>query len=91
MKDFNVNVIDTNQIIISYLPLSHMFEQICHWCVIGFGSAVGYYSGDIATLTDDLKDLQPTIFPVVPRLLNRFYDAILVSIFSLKINSCSSL
>ncbi|KAE9550027.1 hypothetical protein FO519_006755 [Halicephalobus sp. NKZ332] len=76
MRDFNVDVINTNQIIVSYLPLSHMFEQICHWCVLGFGSAVGYYSGDIATLMDDLKDLQPTIFPVVPRLLNRLYDSI---------------
>lgn len=25
---------------------------------------------------DDLKTLQPTVFPVVPRLLNRMYDKV---------------
>uniref|UniRef100_A0A8C3LA44 Long-chain-fatty-acid--CoA ligase n=1 Tax=Chrysolophus pictus TaxID=9089 RepID=A0A8C3LA44_CHRPC len=31
---------------------------------------------DIKLLTDDMKTLKPTIFPVVPRLLNRIYDRI---------------
>jgi long-chain acyl-CoA synthetase len=37
---------------------------------------VGYYSGDIKELTNDLKALKPTIMPAVPRLLNRVYDKI---------------
>uniref|UniRef100_A0A4W6CHZ0 Long-chain-fatty-acid--CoA ligase n=1 Tax=Lates calcarifer TaxID=8187 RepID=A0A4W6CHZ0_LATCA len=32
------------------------------------------FEGDIRLLPDDMKTLQPTIFPVVPRLLNRVYD-----------------
>nr|XP_061792403.1 long-chain-fatty-acid--CoA ligase 1-like isoform X7 [Nerophis lumbriciformis] len=32
--------------------------------------------GDIRLLMDDLKELQPTFFPVVPRLLNRMFDKI---------------
>uniref|UniRef100_A0A4W5RF79 Arachidonate--CoA ligase n=1 Tax=Hucho hucho TaxID=62062 RepID=A0A4W5RF79_9TELE len=32
--------------------------------------------GDIRLLMDDLKTLQPTVFPVVPRLLNRMFDKI---------------
>uniref|UniRef100_A0A8B9RW63 Long-chain-fatty-acid--CoA ligase n=1 Tax=Accipiter nisus TaxID=211598 RepID=A0A8B9RW63_9AVES len=31
---------------------------------------------DIRLLMDDLKTLQPTVFPVVPRLLNRMFDKI---------------
>uniref|UniRef100_A0A8D3DG31 Long-chain-fatty-acid--CoA ligase n=1 Tax=Scophthalmus maximus TaxID=52904 RepID=A0A8D3DG31_SCOMX len=35
---------------------------------------VGFFQGDIRLLPDDMKALRPTIFPVVPRLLNRVYD-----------------
>uniref|UniRef100_A0AAY4E9B6 Long-chain-fatty-acid--CoA ligase n=1 Tax=Denticeps clupeoides TaxID=299321 RepID=A0AAY4E9B6_9TELE len=37
---------------------------------------VGFFQGDIRLLSDDMKALRPTIFPVVPRLLNRMYDKI---------------
>uniref|UniRef100_A0A671R9W2 Arachidonate--CoA ligase n=1 Tax=Sinocyclocheilus anshuiensis TaxID=1608454 RepID=A0A671R9W2_9TELE len=38
------------------------------------GARIGYFQGDIRLLMDDLKTLKPTIFPVVPRLLNRMFD-----------------
>uniref|UniRef100_A0A673ZWF0 Long-chain-fatty-acid--CoA ligase n=1 Tax=Salmo trutta TaxID=8032 RepID=A0A673ZWF0_SALTR len=37
---------------------------------------IGFFQGDIRLLSDDMKALRPTIFPVVPRLLNRMYDKI---------------
>lgn len=40
------------------------------------GGCVGFYSGDIKELTNDLKALRPTVMPAVPRLLNRVYDKI---------------
>jgi len=40
------------------------------------GAKVGFFQGDIKLLTDDMKILKPTIFPVVPRLLNRIYDKV---------------
>lgn len=40
------------------------------------GGRVGFYQGDIRLLPDDMKTLRPTIFPVVPRLLNRMYDKV---------------
>ncbi|CAI5444018.1 unnamed protein product [Caenorhabditis angaria] len=61
---------------ISYLPLSHMMEQLTHWTLLGFGAKIGYFRGNIQGLTDDIKSLKPTVFPVVPRLLNRLYDAV---------------
>uniref|UniRef100_A0A8C2ZJR7 Arachidonate--CoA ligase n=1 Tax=Cyclopterus lumpus TaxID=8103 RepID=A0A8C2ZJR7_CYCLU len=42
--------------------------------IYGAGAKVGFFQGDIRLLPDDMKTLQPTIFPVVPRLLNRVYD-----------------
>ncbi|KAF1760494.1 hypothetical protein GCK72_008743 [Caenorhabditis remanei] len=73
---FQPSMIDTTQVHISYLPLSHMMEQLTHWTLLGFGSKIGYFRGSIQGLTDDIKSLKPTVFPVVPRLLNRLYDAI---------------
>ncbi|XP_017708125.1 long-chain-fatty-acid--CoA ligase 1 isoform X3 [Rhinopithecus roxellana] len=44
--------------------------MLCH------GAKIGFFQGDIRLLMDDLKVLQPTVFPVVPRLLNRMFDRI---------------
>uniref|UniRef100_G1RPX9 Long-chain-fatty-acid--CoA ligase n=1 Tax=Nomascus leucogenys TaxID=61853 RepID=G1RPX9_NOMLE len=59
---------------ISYLPLAHMFERMVQSVVYCHGGRVGFFQGDIRLLSDDMKSLCPTIFPVVPRLLNRMYD-----------------
>uniref|UniRef100_A0A8C0FBZ4 Arachidonate--CoA ligase n=1 Tax=Bubo bubo TaxID=30461 RepID=A0A8C0FBZ4_BUBBB len=47
-------------------------ETVVYSC----GAKVGFFQGDIKLLTDDMKTLKPTLFPVVPRLLNRIYDKI---------------
>lgn len=61
---------------LSYLPLAHCLERVIQSTFIYNGAAIGYYSGDIKMLMDDLGELKPTIFPSVPRLLNRIYDKI---------------
>uniref|UniRef100_UPI0037E78FC2 long-chain-fatty-acid--CoA ligase 5 isoform X1 n=1 Tax=Semicossyphus pulcher TaxID=241346 RepID=UPI0037E78FC2 len=61
---------------ISFLPLAHMFERVVQTVAYGVGARVGFFQGDIRLLPDDMKTLQPTIFPVVPRLLNRVYDKV---------------
>ncbi|NWZ64505.1 ACSL5 ligase, partial [Acrocephalus arundinaceus] len=61
---------------ISYLPLAHMFERVVQAVIYSCGAKVGFFQGDIKLLTDDMKTLKPTLFPVVPRLLNRVYDKI---------------
>ncbi|XP_026051228.1 long-chain-fatty-acid--CoA ligase 6-like isoform X1 [Carassius auratus] len=71
-------VIFPNQddVLISFLPLAHMFERLIEAVVICHGGRIGFFQGDIRLLSDDMKALRPTIFPVVPRLLNRMYDKI---------------
>nr|CAD2169435.1 unnamed protein product [Meloidogyne enterolobii] len=69
-------LLTTEHCIISYLPLSHMFEQCAHWIALCLGYRIGYVSDGIATLSADMQALEPTLLPVVPRLLNRFNDAI---------------
>ncbi|CAD5221891.1 unnamed protein product [Bursaphelenchus xylophilus] len=76
MRAFLPETESPDQVSISYLPLSHMFEQVCHWCLFALGGSVGYFRGDVRHLNSDMKALKPTIFPTVPRLLNRFYGLI---------------
>ncbi|MBN3315417.1 ACSL6 ligase, partial [Atractosteus spatula] len=65
-----------DDVLISFLPLAHMFERLIQSVVYCHGGRIGFFQGDIRLLSDDMKALRPTIFPVVPRLLNRMYDKI---------------
>ncbi|KAL3089321.1 hypothetical protein niasHS_007043 [Heterodera schachtii] len=48
LERFMPEPMDSHGSIISYLPLSHMFEQCAHWIALSFGFRIGYFSGDIA-------------------------------------------
>uniref|UniRef100_A0AAQ4R1R9 Arachidonate--CoA ligase n=1 Tax=Gasterosteus aculeatus aculeatus TaxID=481459 RepID=A0AAQ4R1R9_GASAC len=69
-------MLSVHDIHVSYLPLAHMFERVVQGVVLIHGARIGYFQGDIRLLMDDLKTLQPTVFPVVPRLLNRMFDKV---------------
>jgi len=68
--------VDHNDVMISYLPLAHSFEQVLFIASIVYGARIGYYAGDVLKLTDDCQALKPTLFPSVPRIYNRIYDKI---------------
>ncbi|VDK27068.1 unnamed protein product [Anisakis simplex] len=61
----------------SFLPLAHMFERMMETVAFMTGMRIGYYNGDIKTVVDDIKELKPTILPMVPRVLNRIYDKVI--------------
>uniref|UniRef100_A0A8C2YHM9 Long-chain-fatty-acid--CoA ligase n=1 Tax=Coturnix japonica TaxID=93934 RepID=A0A8C2YHM9_COTJA len=56
--------------------LAVLFSSPLQSVVYCHGGRIGFFQGDIRLLSDDMKALRPTIFPVVPRLLNRMYDKI---------------
>lgn len=62
--------------LISYLPAAHCFERIAFYIAAYLRGQVGYYSGNILNLMDDVACLKPTLMISVPRLLNRIYDRI---------------
>jgi long-chain acyl-CoA synthetase len=68
---------------ICYLPLAHVYERCLSNSMILQGAQIGYYSGDVLKLKEDLAVLRPTILACVPRLLSRFYDLINANINSL--------
>ncbi|KAG9228951.1 hypothetical protein BJ875DRAFT_476205 [Amylocarpus encephaloides] len=63
-------------VIISYLPLAHIFERVAEHNALSAGAGIGYFRGDILGLVDDMKILRPTGFISVPRLYNKFGSAI---------------
>lgn len=74
LKKFGLDIYETDRYL-SYLPLAHILERLVSIVFLMSGTAIGYFGGDILKLKDDLGELAPTIFVSVPRLFNRFYDA----------------
>ncbi|WFD19491.1 long-chain-fatty-acid--CoA ligase [Malassezia caprae] len=62
---------DREMVSISYLPLAHILERGWEMFIIYMGGSIGYFSGKIDRLTEDLQLLKPTMLPSVPRVLNR--------------------
>nr|CAB3219806.1 long-chain-fatty-acid--CoA ligase 1 [Phallusia mammillata] len=65
-----------NDVYISYLPLAHVFERLLAVQMYYLGGRVGFFQGDIKLLLSDIAELKPTVFAMVPRLINRIYDKI---------------
>ena len=62
-----------NNKVLSYLPLCHVYERMMIYAWHYLGIPI-YYAENIAKIADNLKEVQPTIFTSVPRLLEKFYD-----------------
>jgi len=60
----------------SYLPLSHAFEQSFQILMLAHGSRIGFHSGDVRLLAEDWKYLQPTIVCGVPRVYEKTIEKI---------------
>ncbi|KAJ3087495.1 hypothetical protein HK102_010942 [Quaeritorhiza haematococci] len=77
--EFVGNNVVKEDVHISYLPLAHIMERVISTCVIIRGARIGFFRGDVTLLIEDLGVLRPTIFPSVPRLLNRIHDKIMAA------------
>ena len=65
---------------ISYLPLAHVFDRLGVHTFLGSGGSIGFFGGVILKIIDDLQILKPTVFPSVPRLLNKVYDRVVAGV-----------
>lgn len=72
----NFQMFDENDSYISYLPAAHAFEQAMQGMSYIYGTAIGFFSGDVTKLTEDCQVLKPTIFPSVPRVYNKLYGVL---------------
>lgn len=67
----------------SFLPLAHIYELASQMTLICQGAAIGFYTGTIKNLMNDIQALKPTIICAVPRVFNRMYEAMSNKIESL--------
>ena len=61
---------------LSFLPISHVFEQTINYYFQFVGVSI-YYAESLGTISENLKEICPTIFIAVPRVLERIYDRII--------------
>lgn len=63
--------LDGHDSMLSYLTLAHIFGRVVEELALSVGAAIGYWSGSVKGLMDDLATLKPTLFIAVPRVLER--------------------
>jgi long-chain acyl-CoA synthetase len=61
---------------LSFLPISHVFERTINYYFQEHGISV-YYAENLGTISENLKEVRPTVFIAVPRVLERIYDKII--------------
>jgi len=62
---------------LSFLPLSHTFERTGgFYCMLSAGVTIAY-AGSVDTLSDDMRDVAPTVMCAVPRLYEKMYARIM--------------
>lgn len=58
---------------LSFLPLCHAYERMLVYLYQFLGMSV-YYAESLATIADNIKEVNPTMMSAVPRLLEKIYD-----------------
>jgi long-chain acyl-CoA synthetase len=60
---------------LSFLPICHIFERMILYIYQYYGVSV-YFGESIEKISDNLKEVRPTVITAVPRLLEKVYDKI---------------
>jgi long-chain acyl-CoA synthetase len=72
----DVHHLDHNHRVLSFLPISHVYERMVNYHFQYKGLSM-YYAESMGTIVENLKEVQPHVFNSVPRLLERVYDRII--------------
>lgn len=62
-------------IALSFLPICHIFERTLLYIYQYYSVAI-YFAESIDKIGENIKEVKPTVFSVVPRLLEKVYDKI---------------
>ncbi|KAB1071865.1 long-chain fatty acid--CoA ligase [Tamlana haliotis] len=72
IKELDVN---KNDVSLSFLPLSHIYERIWVFFCLHQGIQV-YFNEDPKKIADVLKEVKPTLMCTVPRIFEKIFNAI---------------
>ena len=70
--------LDHKHTVLSFLPLSHIFERMFHYLYLYLGIKI-YYAESLTSIGDNLKELGVNGFLTVPRLLEKIFDRFLAA------------
>jgi len=65
-----------DDVMLSYLPLAHIFDRALEELFLAVGGRIGYWRGRIDGVLDDIQALKPTLFIGVPRVFDRVYAGV---------------
>ncbi len=60
---------------LSFLPVCHIFERMILYLYQYYGVSI-YFGESIEKISDNIKEVKPTVITAVPRLLEKVYDKI---------------
>jgi len=80
----NVLEINHNDVFLSYLPYSHIYERTAGYYLAFFSGAKIYYAQSIDTIGKQMEEVSPTIIITVPRLLDRMYNRLFKTVEEMK-------
>ncbi|MDR0829305.1 MAG: long-chain fatty acid--CoA ligase [Prevotellaceae bacterium] len=63
---------------LSFLPLCHAYERMLVYLYQYIGMSV-YYAENLGTISDNIKEITPTMMTCVPRVLEKIYDKLNMS------------
>lgn len=61
---------------LSFLPLCHVYERMLNYMYHYLGISI-YYAESLATISENIKEIQPDMMCCVPRLLEKIYDKLI--------------
>ena len=68
----------SKDLIVTYLPLCHVAERIFStWTLVGAGPSLNF-AESIETVTENLREVQPTLFFAVPRIWERLHALVVI-------------
>jgi long-chain acyl-CoA synthetase len=62
----------TTDTVLSFLPLSHVFERMVTFAYIDVGCSIGY-AESVETIAQNLLEVRPTVMVSVPRVFEKIY------------------
>jgi long-chain acyl-CoA synthetase len=75
LRRFNIRPDD---VILSYIPLSHIFSRIVNYCALSAGATTAF-SPSIFTVGSYLQEVKPTLMPSIPRLFESIQSRVLAA------------
>ncbi len=89
-EGFVIDIVDSEAIFgiypedvfLSFLPLSHLYERLGgHWCPLYRGATIAYAT-DITTVVDNIQLVRPTVMVSVPRLYEKISSSVIEQVES---------